>query len=78
MNRINKIWRDAKIRAVGIKRATTLYKTAKKSIGQTQGSAAAEVEMKLLLEDYEAKMRQYASIMAALEEAVGRTAPSCR
>ena len=69
---INKIWRDAKIRAVGIKRATTLYETAKKSIGQIEGTAAAEVEMKLLLEDYEAKMRQYASIMAALEETVGR------
>ena len=69
---INKIWRVAKIRAVGMKRATTLYETAKKSIGQTQGTAAAEVEMKLLLEDYEAKMRQYAFIMAALEEAVGR------
>ena len=69
---INKIWRDAKVRAVGIKRATTLYETAKKSIGQNQGTAAAEVEMKLLLEDYEAKMRQYASIMAALEEAVRR------
>ena len=68
----NKIWRDAKVRAVGIKRATTLYETAKKSIGQSQGTAAAEVEMKLLLEDYEAKMRQYASIMAALEEAVRR------
>ncbi|MBR0514415.1 MAG: IS110 family transposase [Clostridia bacterium] len=71
-NGINKIWRDAKIRAVGMKRATTLYETAKKSIGQNQGTAAAEVEMKLLLEDYEAKMRQYASIMAALEEAVRR------
>ena len=69
---INKIWRDAKIRAVGKKRAMTLYETAKKSIGQTQGTAAADVEMKLLLEDYEAKMRQYVSIMAALEEAVGR------
>ena len=69
---INKIWRDAKVRAVGIKRATTLYETAKKSIGQSQGTAAAEVEMKLLLEDYEAKMRQYASIMAALEETVRR------
>lgn len=69
---INKIWRDAKVRAVGIKRATTLYETAKKSIGQSQGTAAAEVEMKLLLEDYEVKMRQYVSIMAALEEAVRR------
>lgn len=69
---INRIWRDAKIKAVGIKRATTLYETAKKSIGRNQGTAAAEVEMKLLLEDYEAKMRQYASIMAALEETVRR------
>jgi len=29
---VNQIWRDAKCRAVGIKRATTLCKTAKTSI----------------------------------------------
>ena len=53
--KINQIWRDAKLRAVGMKRATTLCETAKRSIGLKKGSSAARYEMKLLLEDYEYK-----------------------
>jgi len=64
---ICRIWREAKIRAVGVKRATTLYETAKRSIGHDQGTSAAKLEMALLLEDYEAKARQLAFVMAALE-----------
>ena len=61
--KINQIWRDAKLRAVGMKRATTLCETAKRSIGLKKGSSAAEYEMKLLLADYEYKMAQLDSIM---------------
>lgn len=64
---ICRIWREAKIRAVGVKRATTLYETARRSIGHNQGMNAAKFEMELLLEDYEAKAKQLASVMAALE-----------
>ena len=64
---ICRIWREAKIRAVGMKRATTLYETAKRSIGHDQGMSAAKLEMALLLEDYEAKAKQLAFVMAALE-----------
>lgn len=64
---ICRIWKDAKLRAVGVKRATTLYETAKRSIGQNEGTEAAEIDMALLLEDYEAKAKQLASVMAALE-----------
>ena len=64
---ICRIWKDAKIRAVGVKRATTLYETAKRSIGHDQGMSAAKLEMALLLEDYEAKAKQLAFVMAALE-----------
>ena len=39
--KINQIWRDAKLRAVGMKRATTLCETAKRSIGLKKGSSAA-------------------------------------
>mgnify|MGYP004500154193 FL=1 len=46
--KINQIWRDAKLRAVGMKRATTLCETAKRSIGLKKGSSAARYEMKLL------------------------------
>jgi len=61
--KINQIWREAKLRAVGMKRATTLCETAGRSIGLKKGSSAAEYEMKLLLADYEYKMSQLASIM---------------
>ena len=64
---INQIWRDAKLRAVGMKRATTLCETAKRSIGLKKGSSAAEYEMKLLLADYEYKMAQLDSIMEEIE-----------
>ena len=64
---ICRIWKDAGIRAVGVKRATTLYETAKRSIGHDQGMSAAKLEMALLLEDYEAKAKQLAFVMAALE-----------
>lgn len=65
--KINQIWRDAKLRAVGMKRATTLCETAKQSIGLKKGSSAAKYEMKLLLEDYEYKKAQLDSVMEEIE-----------
>lgn len=64
---INQIWRDAKLRAVGMKRATTLCETAKLSIGLKKGTSAAEYGMKLLLQDYDYKMAQLESIMEEIE-----------
>ncbi len=64
---INQIWRDAKLRAVGKKRATTLCEAAKRSIGLKKGTLATEYEMKLLLQDYEYKMAQLDSIMEEIE-----------
>ena len=65
--KINQIWRNAKLRAVGMKRATTLCETAKRSIGLRKGSSAAEYEMKLLLQDYEYKTTQLDSVMEEIE-----------
>ncbi len=64
---VNQIWRDAKLRAVGIKRATTLYEIAKQSIGLKKGTAAARYEMNLLLQDYDYKKAQLDSIMKEIE-----------
>lgn len=64
---INQIWRDAKLRAVGIKRAMTLYKAAEESIGLSEGTNAAEYEMRLILEDYDYKKKQYDDIMEQME-----------
>lgn len=65
--KINQIWRDAKLRAVGMKRATTLCEAAKRSIGLRKGTSAAKYEMKLLLEDYEYKKAQLDSVIEEIE-----------
>ena len=65
---VNRIWRDAKLRAVGMKRATTLINAAKASIGQREGSEAGRMEMELLLEEYEYHNAQYEKIMEKIQE----------
>jgi transposase len=64
---INAIWRKAKLRAVGLKRATRLYEAAIDSIGCTNGNTAARMEIGLLLDDYETKQAQYDSVMTIVE-----------
>ena len=51
--KINQIWRDAKLRAVGKKRAQTLVEAAQRSIGYTKGLDMARLEISMLFEDYE-------------------------
>lgn len=64
---VNSLWRKVKFKATGIKRATQLYEAAKNSIGCTDGSNAARLQIKLLLEDYQLMMSQYREIMSAVE-----------
>ena len=45
-----------------MKRATTLTAAAKTSIGQKEGAEGARIEMKILLEDYALKSRQFEEI----------------
>lgn len=63
---INNIWRKMKLRAVGKKRAQRAFEAAKNSVGCTEGSTAARMELSLLLEDYDAKLRQYEEIMTTV------------
>ena len=55
---INRIWRDAKLRAVGIKRAKTLVEAAEHSVGTREARDAARIEIRLLLSDYEMYMER--------------------
>lgn len=66
---INRIWREAKLRSVGIKRAKTLVEAAHNSIGRP-GGRCSRTELILLLEDYRTKRQQLETITAALEEEV--------
>ena len=53
---VNQLWRDKKLRAVGMKRALTLVEAAHNSIGLPGGSCA-RMELQLLLEDSHPKSR---------------------
>lgn len=63
---INRLWREKKLRAVGMRRAQTLVKAAHNSIGLDSG-ACARMEMQLLLEDYRTKKVQLEKVTEVLE-----------
>ena len=63
---VNRLWREKKLRAVGMKRAQTLVEAAQNSIG-LDGGVCARMEMQLLLEDYRAKKVQLEKVTAVLE-----------
>ena len=69
---INAIWRKLKLRAVGKKRAAMLWNAAKDSVGCTDGMMAARMELRHLVEDYEAKVRQHEEIMIVVESLCGQ------
>ena len=67
---VNQIWRDAKLRAVGKKRAESLVNAAKHSVGTKEGAVAARLEIRMLLEDYESRITRLQEIMTLIEEQV--------
>ena len=64
---VNRIWRKAKLRAVGIKRATSLAEAANRSIGLRTGGKVARLEFSILLEEYDAMQRWLEEIMSLIE-----------
>ena len=67
---INQIWRDAKLRAVGKKRAQILINAAEHSVGSKEGAIAARMEIRMLIEDYESRNARLQEIMTLIEELV--------
>ena len=63
---VNKIWREKKMRAVGIKRAETLVEAAHNSVG-VKGGNCARMELQLLLEDYSVKRNQLQKVTEILQ-----------
>ena len=64
---INKIWRDAKLRGIGMKRAKTLLEAAEHSIGTRAAQDAARIELRILLKDYETQTAREAELMEQIE-----------
>lgn len=68
---VNKIWRDAKLRGAGIKRATTLVSAAERSVGSQEGLTVARIEIQNLLRDYEvynSRVEELMELLTALLE----------
>ena len=63
---VNQIWREHKLRAVGMKRAKTLVEAAKKSVGMN-GGICARKDLQMLLEDFRRKQEQLKQITEVLE-----------
>ena len=64
---VNKIWRDAKLRAAGMKRARPLVEAAKHSVGSTESPEAAKYEMELLLGDYDVYTKRLEKLTEKIE-----------
>lgn len=65
---VNRIWRDAKLRGVGMKRAKTLVTAAEHSIGSKESPEAARIELRMLLQDidvYAARVEELLSLLDA-------------
>lgn len=65
---INKIWREAKLRAVGLKRAKTLFAAAEHSVGSMEAPEAARIELGNLLNDYEVYNTRLSELLQKMEE----------
>ena len=68
---INQIWRNAKVRAAGIKRAETLVAAAARSTGR-EGGEAVRRDIRQMLEEYELVERHLEEIKVMLEELVAQ------
>ncbi len=65
---VNKIWRDAKLKGAGLKRAKTLVEVAERSIGNTEAPGSARIEIRMLLADYEIYSKRMDDLMTEIEK----------
>ena len=68
---INQLWRSAKVKAAGMKRAETLVTAAARSTGRVGGDAVRR-DLWQMLEEYELVMRHLAQMQVMLEELVAQ------
>ncbi len=65
---VNQIWRDAKLRGAGMKRARTLAAAAEHSVGSKEGPEAARMELKNLLNDIDVYTSRMEELLQRIEE----------
>ena len=67
---VNRIWRDAKLRGIGLKRARTLVTAAEHSVGSREAQEAARIEFQILLSDLEMQTKREAELMEMIREKI--------
>ena len=65
---VNRIWRDAKLRSAGMKRAKTLVSTAEHSVGSKEAPEAARIELMNLLNDIDVYVLRVEELLGMIEE----------
>ena len=65
---VNRIWRDAKLRGAGMKRAKTLVSAAGHSVGSKEAPGAARMELKNLLNDMDVYTSRLEELLLKIEE----------
>lgn len=65
---VNQIWRDAKLRGAGMKRAKTLVTAAEHSVGSKEAPEAARIELCNLLSDLDVYVSRLEELLRNLEE----------
>lgn len=64
---VNQIWRDAKLRGTGMKRAKTLVSAAEHSVGSKEAPEAARMELKNLLDDMDVYTSRLKELVQKIE-----------
>ena len=64
---VNRIWRDAKLRGAGMKRAKTLITAAEHSVGSKESPEAARMELGMLLHDIDVYASRVEELLCLLE-----------
>ena len=67
---VNRIFREAKLRAVGMKKAMQIVKAAEHSIGRKESAWAAREEIAELLEDFDRYIEREEKLMARIHEEI--------
>ena len=65
---VNRIWREAKLRGAGMKRAKTLVSAAEHSVGSREAPEAARMELKNLLNDMAVYASRLEELLRRIEE----------
>ena len=65
---VNQVWRDAKLKGAGLKRARTLVSAAEHSIGSKEAPESARIELENLLNDMDVYASRLEELLQNIEE----------